>query len=119
MDYPTELEVSKKLRPFKYGLWVGAVLLPIVCFYFESMGWSGAVAKSGGVVVVAVVYVYFFLENREFLTGHPGNYIDSDNHYVPKKIIGTTYFLTSLIGSLVSIFGDWIFSFLTCGAIQC
>ena len=117
MDYPTELEVGNKLRPFKYGLWVIAVLLPIVGFYFESMGWSGAVAKSGGVVVVAVVYVYFFLENREFLTGHAVNFTDSDNHSIPKKIIGTTYFFTSLIGSLVSIFGDWIFSFIICGAI--
>ncbi len=119
MCYPSESDVRKRLLPYRCVLWTVAVALPGFGYIMETRGWSSALAKSGGVILLIIVYVYFHLESREFLTGQPGNLIDSDNHFVPKKIIGGTNFFTSLIGSAVTIFGDWRFPFITCGAIKC
>ena len=108
------------MRPFIFGMWIATVFCLSVGYFLDIIGIiPNAFVRSGGVLLIAVIYLYFFLENREFLTGNPGNLMDSDNHFVPKKVLGSTYFFVSLVGSFVSIFGDLLIAFIKCGAMEC
>lgn len=120
MSYPTEETIRQTLRPYLIAIWTVTLVLAAGGLWLDVTGtMPNAFPRAGGVILIAVVYLYFYLENREFLTGNQGNYFDSDNHFLPKKVLGTSYFFVSLIGSLASIFGDLPVSLFKCGMLTC
>ncbi len=76
-------------------------------------------ARSGGVATFFVLWYYYRLENKEFLTGRAGNLFDSDNHYLPKKVLSRPYIGSLLLGTAVWIFGDLVSPLLECGRLKC
>ncbi|MFO7920905.1 MAG: hypothetical protein R6U99_08865 [Nioella sp.] len=120
MEYPTEHEIRKTLKPYSIGLWFGSVAL---LASGACLGWAGLVpeafSRAGALTVLLALAVFFYLEKREFLTGNPAEFFDSAGHIVPKGIIGPHVTLTTIIGSLTAIFGDLIIPLLKCGEMKC
>ena len=120
MGYPSDQEIRSLLRPYKRGLWLLSLALVVGGVWLEFQGLlPNAIVRSGALVIMAALGLYFYLEINDFKTGNSAHNMDSGFHSVPKGVVGPTVTIVTIIGYVANTFGDLVFPLFTCGALKC
>ena len=111
MEYPSEDEIKRRLRPVKWGLWLaGASIVAAGVLLERFQGVDGAVEKSGGVLIAMAIVAYFLLERFDYRTGNSADLFDSSNHAVPRRYMQATEAILVVLGTVLATFGAPIYS---------
>jgi hypothetical protein len=108
-DYPSPFEIKAVLMPYLRSMTLVCTLILAAGFYVDAIGLvQNAFPRAGAVVLAISLFGFFYLEKKDYLTGHDAALFDSDGHVQARKIVAPFGMWLTFAGTLIWGLGDLV-----------